>query len=504
MPNLPKPTINWIKSLAYKMKFSIIAAATLPIQGLLCLGTNALGAEANFWDEIPASPSTLMPLQVKDDYWSGQFQRVNREVSQAQQTAMVFFGDSITWNWSLGSTKGQEVWQENYARYHPINMGNSGDITPVMLYRVTHGNLDFVVGKHPKVAVLLCGVNNFMVTQSDGGKEKWDLGAKCPPVDIAEGKRAIAQVFRRRLPTTRLILLGILPVADKVKWAKCQQVNASNAAVVSNRDEVVYLDLQDKFLQADRSLNASLFTDGIHLTTEGYRVWAQGIEPVVQQLMEAPPLAPKKIMLIGDSLTEGPDSNASYRRYLDGMLRRSGHLIDFIGSRKKHHDDKTEPDNYQYDVDHEGHWGKDTAWMAEHLPGLLTTDVPDVAVIQLGTDEIASSKTAAGPLTDQMILNLKQVIAALRSKNANVKIVLSKLLPLPGKKAVIDLLNEKIATYTQSHSSSLQPMVLADPNAGWAATKDVTSDGLLPTVSGASKLTGTISAAINRLLEMPK
>lgn len=56
--------------------------------------------------------------------------------------------------------------------------------------------------------------------------------------------------------------------------------------------------------------------------------------------MEAPPLAPKKIMLIGDSTTEGPDSNASYRRYLDGMLRRSGHLIDLIGSRKKHHDDK--------------------------------------------------------------------------------------------------------------------------------------------------------------------
>lgn len=153
------------------MKSSLIAAVTLPIQGLLWLGTNALGAEVNFWDEIPVSPSTLMPLQVQDDYWSGQFQRVNREVSQAKQTAMVFFGDSITGIWSLGSTKGQEVWQENYARYHPINMGNSGDITPVMLYRVTHGNLDFAAGKHPKVAVLLCGVNNFMVTQSDGGKE---------------------------------------------------------------------------------------------------------------------------------------------------------------------------------------------------------------------------------------------------------------------------------------------------------------------------------------------
>lgn len=59
--------------------------------------------------------------------------------------------------------------------------------------------------------------------------------------------------------------------------------------------------------------------------------------------------------------------------------------------------------------------------------------MPDVAVIQLGTDEIASSKTAAGPLTDQMLLNLKQVVAALRSKNPSVKIVLSKILPCPGR-----------------------------------------------------------------------
>jgi hypothetical protein len=47
-------------------------------------------------------------------------------------------------------------------------------------------------------------------------------------------------------------------------------------------------------------------------------------------------------------------------------------------------------------------------------------------------------------------------------------------------------------------------MVLEDPNAGWDATQDVTSDGLLPTASGASKMAGTISAAIHSLLVMPK
>lgn len=213
---------------------------------------SSLQAAENFWDEIPLTPSTTRPSVVLDDYWNSEFLRVNREVAAAQNTQLVFFGDSITWSWSLGPATGRELWENQFAAYHPINMGNSGDITPIMLHRVTRGNLDFPAGKHPKVAVLLCGINNFGVTKS----------------------------------------------------------------------------------------------------------------------------------------AEGKDSSTSYRRYLDGMLRRKGHVIDFVGSRKKHNDDKTEPDSYQFDPDHEGHWGKDSAWIAENMPRLLERNVPDVAVIHLGAEEI--------------------------------------------------------------------------------------------------------------------
>ena len=59
------------------------------------------------------------------------------------------------------------------------------------------------------------------------------------------------------MPGTRVIMLGILPVANKTKWAKCQISNAFNAAVTCDKNEVIYLDLQDKFLQSDGSLKAS-------------------------------------------------------------------------------------------------------------------------------------------------------------------------------------------------------------------------------------------------------
>lgn len=143
----------------------IPAAALLGFHVLYLLGPAALAAAPDFWEEIPLSPSTTMPSQILDDYWNGEFQRVNREVSQAKETRMVFFGDSITWYWSLGNGVGRDVWNEQYSRYQPINMGNSGDITPVMLYRAAHGNLDFPKERQPKVAVLLCGILNQKISQ---------------------------------------------------------------------------------------------------------------------------------------------------------------------------------------------------------------------------------------------------------------------------------------------------------------------------------------------------
>ena len=69
---------------------------------------SGLHAAESFWDEIPPSPSTTRPAAVLDDYWNSEFLRVNREVAAAQDTRLVFFGDSITCSWSLGPATGRE------------------------------------------------------------------------------------------------------------------------------------------------------------------------------------------------------------------------------------------------------------------------------------------------------------------------------------------------------------------------------------------------------------
>lgn len=114
------------------MRKTILIAAV--VTGLTpCFTTlNADSQLPNFWDAIAVSPSTRAAKEIKDEYWHGQFKRVNREVAGADNAKITFFGDSITWHWSLGAGTGKAVWKESYAIYKPINMGNSGDITPVM------------------------------------------------------------------------------------------------------------------------------------------------------------------------------------------------------------------------------------------------------------------------------------------------------------------------------------------------------------------------------------
>ena len=182
------------------------------------------------------------------------------------------------------------------------------------------------------------------------------------------------------------------------------------------------------------------------------------------------------------------------------MLRREGRLIDFVGSRSKHNDNKTEPECYQYDLDHEGHWGKNSEWLAKHMPSLLTHDVPNLAVIQMGTEDIVSGSGAVESLTDEIVDNIDKVVTALRAKNRDVKIVLAKLTPVRGKADTVNLLNLKISRYVKAHSTVQSPVVAADQHTGFNVSEDLSDGGILPNAAGAKKMAGVFAGVINDML----
>lgn len=119
---------------------------------------------------------------------------------------------------------------------------------------------------------------------------KWDLGMETPPREVADGIRAVAQSFRKKLPRTRLILLGILPVKNEAKWAKVAETNHILGRHRYPANEVLFLDLQDRFLTADGTIDPKLFTDGTHLTPAGYEVMAQALAPEIEGLIKLGPV----------------------------------------------------------------------------------------------------------------------------------------------------------------------------------------------------------------------
>lgn len=87
-------------------------------------------------------------------------------------------------------------------------------------------------------------------------------------------------------------------------------------------------------------------------------------------------------------------SNAIYRflifqydyGFTDGMFRREGLLIDFIGSHKGQHEWDFENERFAYDPDHESHWGKDSELLAENAATMLYGKAPGGAAAGEGDD----------------------------------------------------------------------------------------------------------------------
>jgi hypothetical protein len=134
------------------------------------------------------------------------------------------------------------------------------------------------------------------------------------------------------------------------------------------------------------------------------------------------------------------------------------------------------------------------------MPRLLERNVPDVAVIHVGAEDILARKTEAEPLTDGIVASIGRVITALRSKNPHVKIVLVENLPIRGSEESCDLLNQKSSRLARASASALSPVVFAEARRRYEPHHDMgTGDGL-PSVEGAKKIAGTLSKAIDTLL----
>ncbi len=196
----------------------------------------------------------------------------------ARATAkLVFLGDSITEMWR-NDEAGKPVWNQHWAKLGALNLGVPGDRTEHVLWRIDHGALD---GLKPKLVVLMIGTNNAGHAHEPGGY-------RCTARETADGIRAILLRIRAKCPAARILLMGILPRTENEDPANVQNL-ATNAIIKDFADgkTLVYLDIGRRFVNpANGDANLGLMPDLLHINTDGYRIWAEAIAPIVAEALE--------------------------------------------------------------------------------------------------------------------------------------------------------------------------------------------------------------------------
>ncbi|RYG71695.1 GDSL family lipase, partial [bacterium] len=106
--------------------------------------------------------------------------------------------------------------------------------------------------------------------------------------EIVKADRKIVSEIHRRLPDTKVLLLGIFPRAVKATdpaRAKIKSINAE-LAKLDDGGKTRFLDIGDKFLEADGSLSAAVMPDALHPSPKGYVIWADAMSPLLDEMMK--------------------------------------------------------------------------------------------------------------------------------------------------------------------------------------------------------------------------
>ena len=225
-------------------------------------------------------PMAARPLSRDIVWWQKRHKDKLAELRE-KKPALIFLGDSITQQWEFDGVPSWRNfapgWQRFYGDRNAVNLGFSGDATCHLLWRIENGE---VAGIAPKVAVVLIGANNL-------GRLHWTAA------DTVAGIEAIAGALRRRLPSTKILLLGVLP-SERSDWVNdtTATINKTLASRYRDATTLAYLDAGKVFIKNGRA-NPDLFLDPLltppaaplHPSAHGQNLLSEAIEPTLAALL---------------------------------------------------------------------------------------------------------------------------------------------------------------------------------------------------------------------------
>src|SRR5690606_13466536 len=95
---------------------------------------------------------------------------------------------------------------------------------------------------------------------------------------ITRGISAIVHKAREKAPNATIILMGIFPRNIEV-YSEISQIN-DNISRLADGQTVRYVDINDKLAASDGTLFEGMTVDGLHLSLQGYQIWADALKPI--------------------------------------------------------------------------------------------------------------------------------------------------------------------------------------------------------------------------------
>ena len=186
-------------------------------------------------------------------------------IKDKQDIQLVFLGDSLTRRWE----DNPGLWNRYFSSYHAANFGVGGDCLENIKWRILNGELD---GINPKIIILLAGTNNL-----DRDSEE----------TIVSGIREIAEIIRRQLKNTKLVVLGLLPRninETGINYArKISRINGQ-LELLNGNPGITYRDIGTDLINEHGVVSDTIMPDGLHLNGNGYEIIGPKLRGIIEEL----------------------------------------------------------------------------------------------------------------------------------------------------------------------------------------------------------------------------
>jgi lysophospholipase L1-like esterase len=207
-------------------------------------------------------PSSLVPAPRTDEWAIAREKECIRRAKESKPAKVVFVGDSITQAWE---DPGKAAWEKFIAPMGALNLGNSGDRTENVLYRLAQAPLTRLEPEH---VFLLIGTNNLGHGTSNAA-------------ETLAGVKAVAELLQAQCPKATVHIIEIFPRGEAFNGMRGDigQINqALRAWVAVKKDPKLAIHaIGDAFVSPDGTISKDLMPDSLHLSPKAYEMWAAAV-----------------------------------------------------------------------------------------------------------------------------------------------------------------------------------------------------------------------------------